>query len=253
MIDRVRTMYEVIANATEAHLLGAASSRASSCGSNSTRRACSSSSRLPARAGILCGRPFEERLEAAQRAFRLSEELADDDDLELERRIQETDTIVFAQDELTIVPRVKKFVERWHAARLWADSASWTHRADGLVLQRAASTYRSGAASDGSVYKWKPWSTVDLCGPRLSTSSGPLPPTLFGNALVLDAESRIVSSRDEIVEYLVVHDVGASQLRLFGLRFRPDRTRANALSVVKATVREAMQPIEVGELAAEAP
>lgn len=188
--------------------------------------------------------PFVERLAEAVRVTRWSEEAGDD----VERIVADTGSIALVHFDPPVAMRPKRFVDRKHAARVWAERSDAEHLVDGLVLHRADAPYVHGTATD-AVYKWKPTHTVDLAGPTMRAADGPLPPTLCGRTIkVLDSRVR-ADGEDDVAEYLV--DVAASTdvVTLFAMRTRPDKRVANGLHVVEATVRDAMDALQAGDLA----
>ena len=150
--------------------------------------------------------------------------------------------------------RPKHFVERRHAARLWADRRDCEHRVDGLILMDLDAPYVRGNAEAGAAFKWKEHSSVDLARSAadgaLRAADGPLPATLAGGRRVVVRENRVheVVGADAIVEYLVRATDDAVELT--PLRTRPDKAAPNGLRVVAATVQDVLDAIGVEELAA---
>ena len=199
-------------------------------------------------------RPFVDRLAAATRCTRWSEELAPLEDVET--HVAETGCVVLVHFDPPVVMRPKRFVDRAHATRVWAERTDAEHRVDGLVVHRADAAYVHGTAT-GAVYKWKPRHTVDLAGPDLRAADGPLD---VGSRPVRVLESRVVVSHpDEVAEYLlevVKEDDGTSRERrrrevvtLFAMRTRPDKRVPNGLRVVQATVQDAVEMLTPEDLA----
>jgi hypothetical protein len=199
----------------------------------------------------LAGAPFEERLRRAEAATRWSAEL-DGADADLEARVREADAIALVHYDPPLAMRPKRFVDRAHAARLWAGRHEAEHASDGLVLQDLDAPYVCGTAEDGEAYKWKESSTVDLAregdgAPR--AADGPLPATLHGRAVRVEANrvSEAAAARGvAVLEYLVT--VTADEVVLLPTRTRPDKERANGLRVVAATVKDVLDDVRVDEL-----
>ena len=190
-------------------------------------------------------RPFTERLAAATRLTRLSEELSRDDNVE--ERVSETDCLVMMQYAPTVTMRPKVFVDVDNAVRLWNDRSEVNHRVDGLVLQRLDMPYAFGGGRHGESFKWKERSTVDLAGPELRAADGALPRTLFGPRVRASTDSRITPQHDaDVLEYLVT--VTESEISLFALRRRQDKDNANGIRVVQATIRDVIDEVGVHEL-----
>lgn len=192
--------------------------------------------------------PFEARLAAATKCSYRSDELADAADAD----VLETDAVVVAQYEPTVRMRPKRFVEREHAARLWAERGDAEHRVDGLILQRADARYTYGTAVT-EVFKWKDHSTVDLAGPAhaLRCADGPLGDCI-GERRVVVVPSRIPSEEGTVTEYLVTVDEPTQEVRFFAVRSRPDkRNLPNGARVVAATVQDVVEAIDPREIAEE--
>lgn len=193
----------------------------------------------------LAERPFAERIAAAARCTRHAEELGDADDVE--RRALETNTLVVTHYDPPVRARAKRFVDRAHAVRLWADRFEADHRVDGVVLHRADRPYMCGTAWDGRMYKWKAHATVDLRrdGETLHTANGPLPETLRGRT-VRATPSRVRG--DGVVEFAA--RVTADEVALFAVRARADKPMANTLNVVECTIADIVDAVSIEEVAA---
>ena len=190
--------------------------------------------------------PFSERLKEATRCTRLSEELSHEE--EVGDKVMELDCLVMMQYDPPVVMRCKNFVDMENATRLWKDRSDVQHRVDGLILQKNSSTYPLGAARRGESYKWKEKSTVDLTDGGRSGADGPVPATLFGRALRVSGDSKITEAKEGgVVEYLVT--VTEHEVELFALRRRVDKSTANGLCVVSATVHDVIEAVRVDELA----
>ena len=201
-------------------------------------------------------KPFVDRLAAATRCTRWSEELAPLPDVET--RVSETGCVVLVHFDPPVVMRPKRFVDRAHAVRVWSERNDAEHRVDGLVVHRADASYVHGTAT-GAVYKWKPRHTVDLAGPDLRAADGPLD---VGGRPVRVLESRVTATKDdEVAEYLLevvkendATDEGNKRRRrevvtLFAMRTRPDKRVPNGLRVIQATVQDAIEQLTPEDLA----
>ena len=179
----------------------------------------------------MCNHTFSERLHAATRCTRLSTELSMDlcsmSSEELEDRVFETDSIVLTHYKPNIVMRPKSFVNLMHSNRLWNERIDVDHRVDGLILNNKNSEYVLGTASNGSIFKWKPQSTVDLksVGGKLYTLEGVLPSVIHEKHVIVH-DSRVKATPDDnIIEYMIT--IQNDTLELFPLRSRSDKNTAN--------------------------
>ena len=193
---------------------------------------------------------FDERLRRAEACTRWSEELAKTPDL-LEARVLELDAIALVHFRPPLVMRPKHFVALQHAEKLWSARNDCGHRVDGLILQRYDTPYVHGTVEDGSTFKWKEHSSVDLqrvSDGRLRAADAPLPETLLGRRVVVET-SRVaeLAPANAILEYVVTVADGA--VSLFPTRTRPDKTSANGLRVVVATVQDVVDAVTPAELA----
>jgi len=147
--------------------------------------------------------------------------------------------------------RVKDFVERKYAAKLWINRHHTDVLVDGLIMYRADAYYQPNSRSNNSCFKWKERATIDLSGPQLKTSDElPLPGTLFNRSLKIDVKSRIVPQHDDsIIEYTIY--TKTDEILLFAIRNRPDKISANSLKVVKATISDVMEELSVEEISGE--
>lgn len=202
----------------------------------------------------LTEQPFQKRLAEATHCTRLAMELSTEstagmpaDDL-LEDRVLETDAIAITHYRPTIIMRPKLFVELKHSQRLWHGRNESDHHVDGLILNKASSEYTIRTAQNGSVYKWKPQSTIDLHveGQALCTMEGPLPAQIHGRRVVI-LESRVkATEKHPIIEFLItLHD--DDTIELFPVRSRPDKHKANSVSIVRSTVQDVVDNIRVDE------
>ena len=195
---------------------------------------------------------FSERLDAATRCTRLSTELAMESSSisteDLEDRVLETDSIVLTHYRPNIVMRPKSFVNVMHSHRLWNERIDVDHRVDGLILNKKNSEYVVGTASNGSIFKWKPQSTVDLksVDGKLFTLEDLLPDKIHEKQVnVLDSRVRATANND-IVEYLIT--IQGDTLELFPLRSRPDKKNANSERIVIATVQDVIDDVKIEEI-----
>jgi hypothetical protein len=195
---------------------------------------------------------FSERLDAATRCTRLSTELAIESSSmsteDLDDRVLETDSIVLTHYRPNIVMRPKSFVDVRHTHRLWNERIDVDHRVDGLILNKKNSKYVVGTASNGSIFKWKPQSTIDLksVDGKLFTLEGMLPDKIHAKqVIVLDSRVR-ATPNDDIVEYLIT--IEGDTLKLFPLRSRPDKNNANSERIVLATVQDVIDDVKIEDI-----
>ena len=191
--------------------------------------------------------PFEERLATATALTRFSSELRN----ESETRILETQSVVLSQFDPHVEMKPKTFVDRMHATRLWNERNDSEHRVDGIILQALDAPYTMGTAEDDSVFKWKEHSTVDLRGVpphNVHAAEAPLPARLCDRDVVFETSRVAATSEKDVVEYHV--DVTEREVRLLPVRTRPDKTSANGLRVITATVEDVIHAITPEELAA---
>ena len=192
-------------------------------------------------------RPFEERLNIATSLTRFSSELRNESDV----RILETKTIVLCQFDPCVDMKPKTFVERKFASRLWSERNESEHRVDGIIIQCTDAPYTIGTAEDDSVFKWKEHSTVDLRGipPNLHTADVQLPQRICDRRVVI-CTSRIQASADgDVIEYYIT--VTESEVHLMPVRTRPDKTTANGMRVVTATVEDVINAITPHDIATQ--
>ena len=195
----------------------------------------------------LMQRAFHERLAAATRCGRSSEELAQlSSTEELETRTAELDAIVLVHFQPALVRRAKRFVDLEHVTRVWECRAEAEHRVDGVILQDAQAAYVIGTAGDAA-FKWKELHTVDLAGPRdaLRANDGPLGRSLHDRRVEV-IPSKIEDGEGVLAEYHV--SVDDETVKLMAMRTRPDKKTANSLRVVRAKVQDAMEQISIQEL-----
>tara|TARA_B110001450_G_scaffold255469_1_gene283097 strand:+ start:11768 stop:12811 length:1044 start_codon:yes stop_codon:yes gene_type:complete len=190
-------------------------------------------------------KPFEERLATATALTRFSSELRN----ESESRILETQSVVLSQFDPQVEMKPKTFVDRIFATRLWNERNESEHRVDGIILQSMDAPYTMGTAEDGSVFKWKEHSTVDLRGipPNVHAAEAPLPARLCDRDVVFETSRVAATSEHDVIEYHV--DVTEGEVRLLPVRTRPDKTSANGLRVITATVDDVIHAITPEELA----
>ena len=248
MIDRSRKMYEVEVAAPEEHFLrGTVLEGELVWRQPDEREMIYYVFDAVVVAGEAIGaKPFEARLAMATALTRLSSDLRHETDA----RILEARAVVLCQFDPRVDMKPKTFVDRRFAARLWGERNDVEHRVDGVILQCMDAPYTVGTAEDGSAFKWKEHSTVDLRGvpPDLHAAEAPLPSRLSGRAVVLGT-SRVAATReDDVVEYHV--EVTDAEVRLVPVRARPDKTSANGLRVVEATVEDVIHAITPDDLAA---
>ena len=190
-------------------------------------------------------RPFEDRLREAHRLVHLSEDLSHYPDVD--KRVLETGNIVMTHYAPRVTMRPKVFVDMRNAERMWNDRGDVEHRVDGIILQRKDAPYTLGTASHGEILKWKEKSSVDLSGPSLAAVDAPLPEVILNRTVVISKDSRIVAAHeDDVVEYLVT--VNDTSVVFFALRRRVDKSHANGIKVVLATVQDvidAITPVEI--------
>ena len=195
----------------------------------------------------LLASPFEERLATATALTRFSSELRN----ESEARILETQSVVMFQFDPHVEMKPKTFVDRMHATRLWNERNDSEHRVDGIILQALDAPYTMGTAEDDSVFKWKEHSTVDLCGlppHNVHAADAPLPTRLCDRDVVFETSRIAATSEKDVIEYHV--NVTEGEGRLLPVRMRPDKTSANGLRVITATVEDVIHAITPEELAA---
>jgi len=191
-------------------------------------------------------RPFSERLAAACRLTRWSEDLAQMSPDDLEVRVQETDGIVLLHFDPRVTMKPKRFVDLKHATRVWNERGDAAHRIDGLILQRADAPYVYGTSGD-AIFKWKDQSSIDLAGKgsKLQAADGPLGTTMHGRTIQIETSRVSASTKEDVIEYHI--EVTRDAVRLFPMRARPDKTVANGLRVVEATVRDVIENIQPSE------
>lgn len=195
--------------------------------------------------------PFVERLDAARQCTQFSDELNDllqvSTKSEVTQRISELDCIAMVHYSPTVTMRPKRFVARCHAEKLWAERGESGHRVDGIVLHRSDAAYICGTSKRGAVLKWKEHSTIDLFGDDvLRASDGPLDAEYHGRPITVQLDSRLKAESGDVMEYGIFIDDEC--IRLCPVRKRPDKTTANALRVIRATIEDVFEGIEVHEL-----
>ena len=194
--------------------------------------------------------PFSERHTEVTRCTNLSNDISNLPDREVEDKISETDSVVMNHYRPRIRMRTKTFVDATYCKTLWNDRREVDHRVDGLIFNRVDSMYNVGTARDGSVIKWKPYSTVDLTckDGRLFTSGSQLPEVVLGRKVQVD-ESRVVAEREgkDVLEYLV--KTTDTTVHLTAIRRRTDKFTANSDFTVMATIRDSVESIGIDDLA----
>jgi hypothetical protein len=248
MIDRSRHMYEVEVAAPEEHFLKGTVLEGELVWKQPDEQTMIYYvfDAIVDRGTRLMTKPFEERLATATGLTRFSSELR----TESESRILETQSVVLSQFDPHVEMKPKTFVDRMHAMRLWNERNDSEHRVDGIILQSLDAPYIMGTAEDDSVFKWKEHSTVDLRGvpPHVHAAEAPLPARLCDRDVVFET-SRVAATGDQdVIEYHV--DVMDREVRLLPVRTRPDKTSANGLRVITATVEDVIHAITPEELAA---
>lgn len=249
MVDRARTMHEVEMLAPEAYFREGTVLEGELVWEQpmQTRMVFHVFDAVCVKGECLLSHPFEARLAAATRCVKWSEELASAAD-DIESRVIETDSMCLVHFDPILGLKPKRFVDRVHAPRLWAERGEAEHRVDGIVLQRADVPYTMGTADDGSVFKWKEHSTIDLTGPSddLRAADGPLT-SHVGTRRVEVVPSRVIGAKGVVTEYHVAVD--DARVVLFATRHRTDKGDANGLRVVHATVRDVVDALTPEEIA----
>ena len=191
---------------------------------------------------------FRHRLATATRLVWASDDLQNSSMDDIEEQVLETGGVVLVHFDPPLTMRPKTFVERQHAERLWSERSEAEHRVDGLIIQDMTASYVTGAAEDGSVFKWKEHSTVDLKGPALHTiEKNPIPSVLDGRCVRAIQSQVSPRTSQDVVEYLI--DVQEDEIRLMPIRMRPDKTTANSLRVVIATIDDVLHSITPEDIA----
>lgn len=248
MIDRSRNMYEVELAAPEEHFLQGTVLEGELVWKQPDEQTMIYYvfDAVVDRGTRLTSKPFEERLATATALTRFSSELRDESDA----RILETQSVVLSQFDPHVEMKPKTFVDRMHATRLWNERNDCEHRVDGIILQSMDAAYTVGTAEDDSVFKWKEHSTVDLRGvpPLVHAADAPLPARLCDRNVVFETSRVAATSDQDVIEYHV--DVTEREVRLMPVRTRPDKTSANGLRVITATVEDVIHAITPEELAA---
>lgn len=251
MIDRAKTMYEVEVLAPEAYF-----QRGTLLEGELVARQPDEKlvflvfDAVCIRGEMWVDKPFSERLEAASKCTRWSEELAALSPEDAETRVAELDAIALVHFEPHVTMRPKRFVDLQHAARVWSERNDSEHRVDGLIVHRADAAYKHGTAT-GTIYKWKHEHTIDLLGTpdALHAADAPLPSTLLKRRVVVDdSQSRVLLGKDLVTEFHV--NVTDDCVTLFPMRRRPDKTFPNGLRVVQATVQDVIENLQPEDLAA---
>ena len=248
MIDRSRHMYEVEVAAPEEHFLKGTVLEGELVWKQPDEQTMIYYvfDAIVDRGTRLMTKPFEERLATATALTRFSCELRN----ESETRILETQSVVLSQFDPQVEMKPKTFVDRMHAARLWNERNDSEHRVDGIILQSLDAPYIMGTAEDDSVFKWKEHSTVDLRGipPNVHAAEVPLPARLCDRNVVFETSRVAATGEHDVIEYHV--GVTDHDVRLLPVRTRPDKTSANGLRVITATVEDVIHAITPEELAA---
>ena len=166
---------------------------------------------------------------------------------DLEARVQETDSLALVHFEPRLVMKPKRFVDLKHTMRVWDERGDATHRIDGLILQRADAPIhvrnigRCDLQVEGSVVR----RSGRTCF-KIRAADAPLGDTLLGRRIEVLSSRIEAATDDDILEYHI--EVTDDTIRLFPMRVRPDKTVANGMRVVEATIRdvvEAVQPLEL--------
>lgn len=249
MIDRSRNMYEVEVAAPEEHFLRGTVLEGELVWKQPDEQTMIYYvfDAIVDRGTQLTSKPFEDRLATATALTRFSSELRD----ESEARILETQSLVLYQFDPYVEMKPKTFVDRVFASRLWNERNDCEHRVDGIIVQSMDAAYTVGTAEDDSVFKWKEQSTVDLRGvpPHgVHAADAPLPARLCDRDVVFETSRVAATCNEDVIEYHV--DVTEREVRLMPVRTRPDKTSANGLRVVTATVEDVIHAITPEDLAA---
>ena len=247
MIDRSRNMYEVEVAAPEEHFLKGTVLEGELVWKQPDERTMTYYvfDAIVVQGETMTTRPFEQRLNTATSLTRFSSELRN----EADARILETQSIVLAQFDPCVDMKPKTFVDRVFATRLWNERNDSEHRVDGIIIQAMDAAYTIGTAEDDSVFKWKEHSTIDLRGipPDLHTADAPLPTHVCGRRVVLQPSRVAATCEGDVVEYHI--DITEDEVRLMPVRTRPDKTSANGLRVVTATVEDVIHAIAPHDIA----
>ena len=199
------------------------------------------------RGASFLGSPFVQRLAAAERCVRWSEEISADSTPE--SRVAETGGIALVHFHPPVIMRAKRFVDAIYASSVWSSRADAGHRVDGLVIHRSDMAYVSGAAR-GSIYKWKPEHSIDLTGiaGALRAADALLGDKILGRSVQVDTSCIVAEHDDSVIEYHVdVHSPGV--VRRFGMRRRTDKKTANAMRVIESTIRDAIEALSPDNIA----
>lgn len=201
--------------------------------------------------------PFSERYKKVHKLTSASEDIAELPRSDMEERVLETRCISLVQYSPPVRMRPKVFVSVEHIPRLWKDRKEAGHHVDGIILQDPNRPYHPGTCRDGSILKWKEHSTVDLKlgeGNTLLCGNGEVLPSILHSLPVERKLSRIDTPpssspsafQGRVVEFFV--EVKNKRVVFFGIRSRPDKDRANTLSVVLATLKDILDPITPDEM-----
>lgn len=249
MVDRAQNMYEVDVLAPEEHFLQGTLLEGELvwCQPDQNEMIFLVFDALFVAGTSYVNRPFSERLEAASRLTRWSEELARLPPEDLEARVQETESLALVHFEPRLVMKPKRFVDLKHTMRVWDERGDATHRIDGLILQRADAPYVYGTSGD-AIFKWKDQSSIDLAGraSKIRAADAPLGDTLLGRRIEVLSSRIEAATDDDILEYHI--EVTDDAIRLFPMRVRPDKTVANGMRVVEATIRDVVEAVQPSEL-----
>lgn len=252
MIDRSRNMYEVEVAAPEEHFLNGTILEGELVWKppDETKMTYYVFDGIVLSGESQLSKPFEERLSNVTALTRLSSELRNETDAQ----ILETRSLVMCQFDPNIDMKPKTYVHSMFASRLWKEKNEAEHRVDGLIVQATNAPYTVGTAEDDSCFKWKDFSTIDLQGipPNLHGADAPLPHRLSDRTVVL-VQSRVrATTEQDVIEYHI--HITDFEVQLMAIRARPDKTSANGLRVIKATVEDvihAITPDDISEHAAK--
>jgi hypothetical protein len=179
--------------------------------------------------------PFKDRILEVDACVRYAEEIVEGEDQE--NKCLENDCICITHYSPKIILKGKTFIDKRHAEDLWKRRGGGECRTDGIIFYDMNAKYVSGAADSGNILKWKETASVDLLGapPNLYTGDEKLPDKLNGMEVKL-LPSKIIPKEGEIVEYIVSIEYGS--VFLMAIRIRKDKTTANGLRIVMATLRD---------------
>lgn len=190
--------------------------------------------------------PYESRLR------RVTHLVQERDEPDIESALHEKLGVALMHHDPPVDMRAKRFVDVSHATKLWAERRECDHRVDGLILMDIDAPYHNGTTDDGTAYKWKEHVTIDLRldeSGKLHAADGPLPERLHDRKVRVESSRIVESDEKRVMEYHVA--ITSHEVVLFPVRARPDKTYANGLRVIHATVLNALEHMDVSELVSE--